>query len=211
MAGRILVADDHPIVRDALVAAIRSNWPESPVDEAESVAQAEALARSRRDYVLCVLDLMLPDAQGFSGVLLMQKLAPEAKIVVLSAREDALAVSTAYVLDAAGYLTKSTPMSVIAAALKRVLSGERLFPEIAAPPLESDRDMRRRLDSLSTAQMRILLALAGGRLNKQIAGDMGLTEATVKAHLTAIFRKLGVSNRTQAILAAQPLLGSERQ
>ena len=211
MAGRILVADDHPIVRDALVAAIRSNWPESPVDEADSVAQAEALARARRNYVLCVLDLMLPDAQGFSGVLLLQKLAPEAKIVVLSAREDALAVSTAYVLEAAGYLTKSTPMAAIAASLKRVMAGERLFPEVVTALPEADRDMRRRLDSLSTAQMRILLALAGGRLNKQIAGDMGLTEATVKAHLTAIFRKLGVLNRTQAILAAQPLLGAGRK
>jgi DNA-binding NarL/FixJ family response regulator len=210
MRGRVLVADDHPIVRDAVGAAIRSTWPDFAVDEAETVAEAEAALRARKPFVLCVVDLGLPDANGFSGVLLLQKLAPDARMVVLSAREDAQAVSTAFILDASAYLTKSTPMSQIAESLKRVLAGERVFPTgaAAAPAGGGPSEMRRKLASLSPAQTRILLALADGRLNKQIAADMELTEATVKAHLTAIFRKLGVSNRTQAILAARPLLGA---
>ena len=210
MRERVLIADDHPIVRDAIVAAVRSSWPDCTVDEADSVSQAEAAVRAHKP-ALCVIDLMLPDAQGFSGVLLLQKVAPEAKMVVLSAREDADAISNARTLGVHAYLTKATPLGQIAAALREVMAGERVFPASSAPAApDTGENMRKRLESLSTAQLRVLLALADGRLNKQIAADMDVTEATVKAHLSAIFRKLGVTNRSQAILAARPILGLDR-
>lgn len=164
----------------------------------------------RTDYGLVLLDLMLPDADGFSGLLLLQKIVPSTPVAIISSRNDAQTVATAYVLGAAAFLPKSTAMTVLAQQMRRVIEGERVFPDGAATSGKTNEvsDAAKRLDSLSAAQLRILLALAGGRLNKQIAGDMNLSEATVKAHLTAIFRKLKVNNRTQAILAARPLLTS---
>jgi DNA-binding NarL/FixJ family response regulator len=208
MTSRVLVADDHPLAREALQFAIRSNWPGGVVDEAANLAEVDAALARRRDYRLVVLDLMLPDARGFSGLLLIQKLAEGVPVVIVSAREDAQTVATAHLLGATGFVSKSTPMSEIAAILKRVVEGERVFPATAASPAPVAADMSRRLASLSGAQLKVLIGLADGRLNKQIAGDMRITEATVKAHLTAIFRKLGVGNRTQAVLAARPLLVS---
>jgi DNA-binding NarL/FixJ family response regulator len=208
MTSRVLVADDHPLAREALQFAIRSNWPGNQVDEAANLAQVDAALSRRKDYRLVVLDLMLPDARGFSGLLLIQKLAEGVPVVIVSAKEDAQTVATAHLLGAAGFVSKSTAMSEIAAVLKRVVEGERVFPANAAAPTPGAADMSRRLASLSGAQLKVMIGLADGRLNKQIAGDMNITEATVKAHLTAIFRKLGVGNRTQAVLAARPLLVS---
>ena len=203
---RVLIADDHPLVREALAAAVRLSRREAVITDAASVAEAEEAARLRGPFQLVVLDLVLPDAHGFSGLISLQRLEPRAKIVIISGRQDALAVATAYHLGAAAYLSKSTPMTEIGRTLDAVLKGERAFPLMNGAEASATADIRRKLDQLSAAQLRILLALADGRLNKQIAADMNLTEATVKAHLTAIFRKLGVSNRTQAILLAQPLL-----
>jgi len=110
-------------------------------------------------------------------------------------------------LGAAGYISKGLPLDETLLALRTVLAGGTAFPAPTAAGNGTNDVMHRRIGVLSGAQLRVLIALAGGRLNKQIAGDLGVTEATIKAHLTAIFRKLGVNNRTQAILAVQPLLG----
>ncbi len=110
-------------------------------------------------------------------------------------------------LGAAGYLSKGLPLDETLLALRTVLAGGTAFPAPTAAGNGTNDVMHRRIGVLSGAQLRVLIALAGGRLNKQIAGELGVTEATIKAHLTAIFRKLGVNNRTQAILAVQPLLG----
>jgi len=209
MRGRVLIADDHPIVREALQLAVSANWPRASVDAAGSLAEIEALASRRGGYDLVLLDLMLPDAHGFSGLLMLQKLLPDTPVAIVSSRNDPQTVASAYVLGAAAFLPKSTAMTVLAEQVKRVVEGERVFPTApAAAKTDEVLDAVKRLESLSAAQLRILLALADGRLNKQIAGDMNLSEATVKAHLTAIFRKLKVSNRTQAILAARPILTS---
>lgn len=205
MALRVLIVDDHPLVAEALASAVRAACPDPAVDRCDSVAEAEAAARLT-PYDMIILDLVLPDANGFSGLISLQRLAPRARIVVVSARQDPTAVATAYHLGAAAYLAKSTSMAEISRALGAVAAGGRVFPPGRSEESPSASDLRRRLAGLSGAQLRILLALADGRLNKQIAADAEISEATVKAHLTAIFRKLGVTNRTQAILLAQPLL-----
>ena len=130
---------------------------------------------------------------------------PWIPIVIISARQQPELIAAARALGAAGYLSKAQPLDALLGSLKRVLAGEVVFPA-GAKGAEAGA-ARDRIAVLSGAQLRVLLALADGRLNKQIAGDLGVTEATVKAHMTAIFRKLGVNNRTQAILAMQPLLG----
>lgn len=196
------------MVREALSAAVRSVWPGVHADEADTLAAIEDRIASRKIYDLVTLDLGLPDAAGFSGLMLVRKLLPHAPVAVITSREDGQAAATAHLLGAAAYLSKSAGLTEIADALKRVAAGERVFPPAEAAATAITPGARARLDSLSPAQLRILLALADGRLNKQIAGDMGLTEATVKAHLTAIFKKMGVTNRTQAILVAQPLLAA---
>ena len=205
---QILLADHHPLVREGLRLAAQANWPTWQVDEVGDLAGLQATA-SRSGYQLVVLDLSLPDAKGFSGLLLVRKLFTDVPVIIVSARSDPQTIASTHLLGAQAFIEKSAPLSHIADVMRRVVAGETVFPQ-AAPNARGARpevmDVSRRFAALSTAQMRVLLALAGGRLNKQIADDMNLTEATIKSHLTAIFKKLGVCNRTQAVLAAAPLL-----
>jgi DNA-binding NarL/FixJ family response regulator len=207
--SRLLLADDHPLIREGLALAVRVAMPELTIDSVGSIAEAEAAIARNNDYRLVLLDLVLPDAHGFSGFLRLQHRLGSVPIVIVSARQRPELVEAARVLGAAGYLSKALPLDETLAALRTVFAGGTVFPAASAGRKDVEIDAARsRIAALSSAQLRVLIALAGGRLNKQIAGELGVTEATIKAHLTAIFRKLGVNNRTQAILAMQPLLGT---
>ncbi|MCE7796647.1 response regulator transcription factor [Sphingobium sufflavum] len=201
---RILLADDHPLVREGLAMAIRSRHPDIILDFADSIAAAEVLARTHQGYALMLLDYRLPDADGFSGLFRMQHALGHTPIAVVSAYDEPQIVTAARAIGAAGFLSKSQPFDALAQSIDELLHGRTVFPPVSedVPGLS---DLRDRLKSLTTAQMRVLTALVKGHLNKQIAGDLDLSEATVKAHMTAIFRKLGVSNRVQAVLAVGPL------
>jgi DNA-binding NarL/FixJ family response regulator len=190
-----------------LALAARVALPSLVIDSVGSIAEAEAAIAQHDGYRLVLLDLMLPDAQGFSGFVRLQHLLGGVPIVIVSAREKLELVETARMLGASGYLSKGLPLDQTLSALRAVLAGGTAFPAVRAEDDAGLVAMRSRIATLSGAQLRVLIALAGGRLNKQLAGELGVTEATIKAHLTAIFRKLGVNNRTQAILAVQPLLG----
>ncbi|HLZ79463.1 MAG TPA: response regulator transcription factor, partial [Sphingomonas sp.] len=150
--------------------------------------------------------LILPDAVGFSGFLRVQHALGDVPIVIISARQQPELVEAARALGAAGYLSKAQPLDETLASLRSALAGRTVFPSDSRSGHADASAARKRIAELSSAQLRVLMALADGRLNKQIAGELGVTEATIKAHMTAIFRKLGVTNRTQAILAMQPLL-----
>lgn len=209
-AKRVLIADDHPLTREGLALAVRASLPGLTVDQAGSIGEAEAAIANRHDsFALVLLDFMLPDARGFSGFLRLQHLLGGTPIVIVSARQDAMLVDAAKALGAAGYFFKSRSIDDIARRLKDIVAGGVDFPaQPAAGPAGQDvGSARDKIATLSSAQLKVMLALADGRLNKQIASDLDITEATVKAHLTAIFRKLGVNNRTQALLAMQPLKG----
>jgi DNA-binding NarL/FixJ family response regulator len=203
------LADDHPLIREGLALAVRAAMPELVIDSVGSIAEAEAMIARHRGYRLVLLDLMLPDARGFSGFLRLQHALGRTPIVMVSARQKPELIEAARALGAAGYLSKAQPLDEMVGSLRQVLAGKSVFPAGIGAGGSVAADARKRIAELSNAQLRVLTALADGRLNKQIAGDLGVTEATVKAHLTAIFRKLGVNNRTQAILAMQPLLGDQ--
>lgn len=207
MARNVLIADDHPLTREGLGLAVRAALPGIGVDNAGSIEEAEAAIGRRGDYRMVFLDLVLPDARGYSGFLRLQHLLGQTPIVIVSGHRDATLVEAAVALGASGYLSKSSSIDELCAAIRKIAGGTTVFPH-AAQPDASLVQARNRLSTLSSAQSRVLVAMADGRNNKQIAGDLDITEATVKAHLTAIFRKLGVTNRTQALLAMQPLLGS---
>lgn len=207
VGGHVLIADDHPLTREGLAPAVRAAIPGISVDNAGSIGEAErAIANRKSGYRLILLDFVLPDARGFSGFLQLQHLLGTTPIVVVSAHRDKVIVEAARALGAAGFLSKSLPLDDLAAGLRTIAGGTAAFPdqEKVSELAQSARD---RIATLSGAQLKVLLALADGRLNKQIASDLDISEATVKAHLTAIFRKLGVNNRAQALLAMQPLLG----
>jgi DNA-binding NarL/FixJ family response regulator len=208
LGGRVLVADDHPLTREGLALAARAAMPGVTIVGAGSIGEAAEAAR-RGSWRMILLDLQLPDAHGFSGLLTLQMHAPVARVVVVSASEDSHLVEAARALGAAGYLFKSLPLDALAERLRRVDVGHVAFPPID-PSAVNVGDLKSRIDALSPAQRGVLIALADGRSNKQIARDLDVTEATIKAHLTAIFRKLGVSNRAQALLAVQPLMGGAR-
>ncbi|UAK26617.1 response regulator transcription factor [Sphingomonas nostoxanthinifaciens] len=210
MSVRLLIADDHPLVLEALSLAVRKSVPGAEIDKASTVAEAEALASQRGDYRLVLLDLLLPDARGFSGLLRLQHVLGSIPIVIVTAHRRSDLIEAARALGAAGFLSKAQPLDELAEGIAAVLAGGTVFP-MGTGSDRSVTEARGRLASLSGAQMRVLLALADGRLNKQIAGDLRVTEATVKAHLTVIFRKLGVNNRTQALLAMRSVLSEERE
>jgi DNA-binding NarL/FixJ family response regulator len=202
----LLLADDHPLIREGLALAARVAMPELTIDSVGSIAEAEAAIARHKGYRLALLDLILPDARGFSGFLRLQHALGDVPIVIVSARQQPELVEAARALGAAGYLSKAQPLDETLASLRMVLAGKTVFPAGIGHGRTETVVARQRISELSNAQLRVLMALADGRLNKQIAGELGVTEATVKAHMTAIFRKLGVTNRTQAILAMQPLL-----
>jgi DNA-binding NarL/FixJ family response regulator len=205
--GRVLIADDHPLTREGLALAVRASYAGAAVDTAGSIAEASEALRTRKGYRLILLDFVLPDARGFSGFMTLQHQAGNVPIAMISAHEDPKLVEAARALGAAGFLYKTKPLDVLARELSAIGQGKTCFPPPAANSPAGVQSVREMIESLSDAQRKVLIALADGRLNKQIAADLGITEATVKAHLTTIFRKLGVVNRAQAMLVIQPLLG----
>lgn len=194
------------MVGEAFELSIRAAYPHLEIGRVGSAAEAEAYARAHGARIqLVLLDLMLPDATGFSALIRLQQLLPGKPIAIVSGRTDAHAVAMARTFGVAAYLSKSDPVQSLVNAVGAVLRGESLFPP-DSPPEPAAQNFTKRLATLSAAQLRVLTFLADGRLNKQIAGEMNITEGTVKQHLSAIFRKLGVNNRTQAILAIRPYL-----
>lgn len=202
--AHILIADDHPMCATALAMAARVADPAVTIDSATTLAEAEGFARGAR-HDLVLLDLMLPDVQGFAGLALMRAVRPDAPVAIVSARDDPGVIAQAVALGAFGFVPKSSPIDQMVAAIRALLHGERWLPKgiVAGPGDDRRVDVAQRMGTLSIAQLRVLRAIANGHQNKQIAYDLQLAEPTVKSHLSAIFRKLGVSNRTQAVLALQ--------
>jgi DNA-binding NarL/FixJ family response regulator len=204
MGGRVLVIDDHPLTREGLSLAARASLPGATVVGVGTIAEGVAAMALKPAFRLILLDFQLSDAHGYSGLLKLQHLDPHVPIVMITSREDPSLVEAAKALGAAGFVFKSRPIDEIAAVLKRIILGGSHFPsEVAAS--QTIAAARAKITGLSPAQTTVLMALADGRSNKEIARDLDVTEATIKAHLTAIFRRLGVGNRTQALLAVRPL------
>ncbi|WP_298442212.1 response regulator transcription factor [uncultured Ferrimonas sp.] len=201
----IVIADDHPLFRSALKQALSSqmgaHWLEA--DSADSLDQL--LAQQSVDLVL--LDLEMPGSRGYSTLIHLRSHYPAVPVVVISAHEDNTTISKTLHYDGQGFIPKSAAPSEFAAAINLVLAGETYIPahlSEADLTIEED-DIGSRVAELTPQQYKVLQMFAEGLLNKQIAYDLDVSEATIKAHATAIFRKLGVRNRTQAVIALQGL------
>lgn len=199
----IVIADDHPLFRAALRAAVERAAPGVQILETDSLSGALALLEAQ-EVGLLLLDLKLADSEGFLGLSRVRADHPTAPVAVVSASEDAATVRRALALGAAGFVPKSAGLEDMVAAFRALLDGDSWAPVLSDDPPD-EADVNARLASLTPSQLRILAGLREGRLNKQIAHDLGVSEATIKAHLTAVFRKLGVQNRTQAVLLARSL------
>ena len=207
--ARIIVADDHPLFREALQQALAPRMPGVSFIEAESFDSLQAAVREYEDADLVLLDLEMPGAHGFSVLVWLRTQHPALPVVVVSATSDAVMMRRAVDLGASGFIPKSSPVETISEAIAAVLEGEIWLPEAALAlddsTLSEYEELARRVASLTPQQFRVLDMLAEGLLNKQIAAELQVSEATIKAHVTAIFRKLGVRSRTQAAVAARRL------
>ena len=205
----ILIADDHPLFRSALQQALMLGLGAGTrLVEAASIAELESCLADKQDWDLVLLDLNMPGAYGFSGLVLLRGQYPQVPVVMISAQEDVAVVARAREFGASGFIPKSSPLEVIQQAVRQVLDGDAWWPvqtEAAATVSAEAKAASAGLASLTPQQFRVLTMVCDGLLNKQIAYELSVSEATVKAHVTAIFRKLGVRTRTQAALLLQQL------
>jgi DNA-binding NarL/FixJ family response regulator len=205
--GIIIVADDHPLFRGALRQAIGGIFDPLTVIEAGTLDEVTTALGGAPEIDLVLLDLKMPGVNGFSGLTYLRAQHPSVPVVIVSGIDDAATIRTCMEFGAAGYIPKTTPIETINRAIRHVLTGGTWTPP-DIPLTEGDRetgDLIRRLASLTPQQMRVLTMLSEGLLNKQIAYELSVSEATVKAHVSAILAKLGVESRTQAVIAAARL------
>ena len=210
--ANILVADDHPLFREALRSTIAQLFPDGETLEASSLDEAIGLIKAHQDLDLVLLDLNMPGAAGFAGLLTLRREFPKLPVVVVSGLDDRRIVVEALGYGAAGFIPKSSPKTRLTEAIREAMDGNIYVPpEYREPGAEpqgraaSDSDFARRISTLTRQQLRVLKLLSEGRLNKQIAYELGIGETTVKAHVSAILRKLGVYSRTQAAIEAGKL------
>jgi DNA-binding NarL/FixJ family response regulator len=204
MTTRIIIADDHPLFRSALAHAVGKVWEDGAIIEASSAAEARAALEASGaggGAEALLLDLHMADSSGLSVLMDLRQDYPALPIVIVSASEEPRVAAAAAQLGAAGFIPKSASLDAMREGLAAVRDGDAWFPESAAG---ADDDLAR-IASLTPAQRRILAGIRQGLLNKQIAYELAISEATVKAHITAILRKLGVGSRTQAVLLAAKL------
>lgn len=203
-----VVADDHPLFRSALRQSIEAGYPNARVIEVETIDTLEPVVASESGIALLLLDLHMPGASGFSALIHMNAHYPDVPVMMVSADATPEVMTRALTHGAAGFLPKSCSLQTIQLAVADVLQGGRWMPEDFVPvPLDSrhEKAVAGVMGSLTPQQFRVASLISQGLLNKQIAAEMQVTEATVKAHATEIYRKLGVSSRTQAVLALQQL------
>lgn len=195
---RVLIVDDHPLFRDALEVALERAGG-GQIETAQAGSLSEALPELENvPASLVLLDLNMNDTEGFDGLTRLLAASRDARVAIVSATETGEAFATARALGASGYLPKSLSLDELTAALSAILKGEDWYPEGGGEEVVSE--AAQKVAELTPAQRRVLNGLAAGLLNKQIAYEMGISDATVKAHMTAIMRKLGATNRTQALL-----------
>lgn len=200
---KFVIADDHPLFRGALKQALSAMGGEPSVLEAGDFESAKALLAAHDDVDLVLLDLTMPGASGLSGLVALRGLHAGLPVVVVSAHDDPETIRRSLDLGASGFISKSSSIDDIRRAIDTVMAGGVWAPEDIDLGVEGDADMSdliRRIQTLTPQQTRVLSMLAEGLLNKQIAYELGVSEATIKAHVSAVLQKLGVDSRTQAVI-----------
>jgi DNA-binding NarL/FixJ family response regulator len=210
---KILIADDHPLFREAIHNVINDGFPGSEVMETEDLDSALALTREHDDLDLILLDLNMPGMHGLNGLINLRNEAPTIPVVIVSAEQDKQVVLQAITYGAVGFITKSSPRKQMTEAIEQILNGNVYLP---SDIIRSQKSATRRnsngsdaphfppelLQALTRKQLLVLERMTKGDSNKQIAYSLAIAETTVKAHVSAILRKLNVHNRVQAILSA---------
>jgi DNA-binding NarL/FixJ family response regulator len=208
---RLVIADDHPLFRNALRQAVASVVSSAVVDEAGSFEDLTALLEKDAEVDLILLDLTMPGISGFSGLIYLRAQYPAIPVVIVSASDDGATIRRSLDFGASGFIPKRFGVDTLRDAILKVMEGEIWVPADTDLTSAVDPDMtklRDRLVTLTPQQVRVLMMLSEGLLNKQIAYELGVSEATIKAHVSAILQKLGVESRTQAVIAAAKIAGS---
>ena len=209
-ATRILIVDDHPLFREALKGAIAGGVKGAEIAQSASLDAARSLLDHDDNFDLILLDLRMPGVQGLSGLIYLRAQYPNIPVVIVTAADDSGLVQKALNLNAAGFIPKTSGTETIVNAVHAVLNGEIWAPAGYDRQLNADKEgeeIARRIATLTAQQIRVLMMLKEGLLNKQIAYELSISEATIKAHVSAILQKLNVSSRTQAVIAASRIDG----
>ena len=200
---RLVIADDHPLFRGAMREAISGLLPNADIAEAGTFDDTVEMISVDVDLVL--LDLTMPGVRGFSGLMYLRAQYPSVPVIVVSANDEPAAIRRCMEFGASGFIPKTLGIEAMRTAISRVLAGGVWTPPdvdlTGAADVEAA-EMMARMGTLTPQQVRVLMMLSEGLLNKQIAYQLGVSEATVKAHVSAILQKLGVESRTQAVIAA---------
>ncbi|HET7884939.1 MAG TPA: response regulator transcription factor [Bradyrhizobium sp.] len=211
-ATHLVIADDHPLFRDALRQAVASVVPSAKIDEAGSFEELTAQLDRDSDVDLVLLDLTMPGISGFSGLIYLRAQFPAIPVVIVSASDDGGTIRQSLDFGASGFIPKRFGVDTLRDAIMKVLSGDVWVPADTDLSSQTDPELARlrdRLVTLTPQQVRVLMMLSEGLLNKQIAYELGVSEATIKAHVSAILQKLGVESRTQAVIAAAKIAGGQ--
>jgi DNA-binding NarL/FixJ family response regulator len=202
---RLVIADDHPLFRGALREAISGLLEKVDIAEAGTFNEVAELLERGSEVDLVLLDLTMPGVRGFSGLMYLRAQYPGVPVIVVSANDDPAAIRRCMEFGASGFIPKTLGIEGMRAAISRILGGGVWTPPDVDLSAGSDAEtavLMTRLATLTPQQVRVLMMLSEGMLNKQIAYQLGVSEATVKAHVSAILQKLGVESRTQAVIAA---------
>ena len=199
--NQVLIVDDNPLFRLGLKELIKAARPDLEVVEDESFSQARSDLKANNNFILVMVDMKVRDFGGFVGLFQLHSEFPNIPVIVFSNSTDAESVSRAVAFGAAGYISKSASCDQIARTLRSSLSGN----DFGMLPIIASENQINPIAALSPAQLRVLKGLKKGLRNKEIAFELGLTERTVKAYMSTLYRKLGVSSRTQAILLVQSM------
>ena len=202
---RVLIADDHPLFRGAMREAVTGLLERIDIAEAGSFDEVANLLERGGEVDIVLLDLAMPGARGFSGLMYLRAQYPSVPVIVVSANDDPAAVRRCMEFGASGFIPKTLGVEAMRVAISRVLKGGVWTPpdiDLKAGSGNETAELMARMATLTPQQVRVLMMLSEGLLNKQIAYQLGVSEATVKAHVSAILQKLGVESRTQAVIAA---------
>ncbi len=202
---RLVIADDHPLFRGALCEAVSGLFGNADIAQAGSFDEVSRLLEKNGDVDLVLLDLTMPGARGFSGLMYLRAQYPSVPVVVVSANDDPAVIRRCMSFGASGFIPKTAGTEEMRDAILRVLNGGVWTPpdiDLGAGSDAEAAELMSRLSTLTPQQVRVLMMLSEGLLNKQIAFELSVSEATVKAHVSAILQKLGVESRTQAVIAA---------
>jgi DNA-binding NarL/FixJ family response regulator len=209
---RFIIVDDHPLFRGALSQALSASFENAEILEAGSLDEVTERLAATTDIDLILLDLTMPGVHGVSGLIYLRAQHPEVPVVIVSASDDAATIRQCLDCGASGFIPKSQPVEAIRDAIRKIMGGEVWLPpdvDLSTPPVDDTAGLVTRLSTLTPQQVRVLMMLGEGLLNKQIAFKLGVSEATIKAHVSAILQKLGVDSRTQAVIAINKIGGGD--